>query len=65
VAHLWVESPTDRVETERAGVSALTSLFNTHPPLPDRIRAMEQAGGFRLSEHPPPDRPFAAELGLA
>jgi heat shock protein HtpX len=65
VAHLWVESPTDRVETTRTGVSALTSLFNTHPPLPDRIRAMEEAGGFRLSEHPPRDTPFAAELGLA
>jgi heat shock protein HtpX len=65
VAHLWVESPTDRVETDRSGVSALTSLFNTHPPLEDRIRAMEQAGGFRIGERLPPDTPFAAELGIA
>ena len=64
VAHLWVESPTDRVETERPGVSALTSMFNTHPPLADRIAAMEEAGGFRLAEQLPADVPFAAEMGL-
>jgi len=56
--------PTDRVETERPGVSALTSMFNTHPPLADRIAAMEEAGGFRLAEQLPADVPFAAEMGL-
>lgn len=65
VAHLWVESPTDRVETERAGVLALTTLFNTHPSLAARIAALEEAGGFRLDEQPPQDVPFAAEIGLA
>ena len=61
-AHLWVESPTDRVETARAGVSALSSLFNTHPPIDARIAALEEAGGFRLPERLPSDEPFWAEL---
>jgi heat shock protein HtpX len=64
VAHLWVESPTSRVETERTGVSALSTLFDTHPPLEQRIAALEEAGGFRLAETVPSDTPFAAELGL-
>jgi heat shock protein HtpX len=64
VAHLWVESPTDRVDSERRGVLALSSLFNTHPPLEQRIAALEEAGGFRLPEHLPADTPFAAELGI-
>ncbi len=63
-AHLWVESPTDRVQAERAGVSALSSLFNTHPPIPDRIAALEEAGGFRLPDRLPEAPPFAVELGL-
>jgi heat shock protein HtpX len=63
-AHLWVESPTDRVDSEQRGVLALSGLFNTHPPLPDRIEALEEAGGFRLSEGLPAGEPFAAELGL-
>jgi heat shock protein HtpX len=62
-AHLWVESPTDSVVTERTGVSALSSLFNTHPPIDERIAALEEAGGFRLPEGVPPDTPFWAELG--
>jgi heat shock protein HtpX len=62
VAHLWVESPTDRIETERSSVSALSGLFNTHPPLEARIAALEEAGGFRLPEQLPPDEPFAVEI---
>lgn len=65
VAHLWVESPTDRVETERSGVQALTRLFNTHPPLEARIAALEEVGGFQLGEELPRDVAFAAEMGLA
>ena len=65
VAHLWVESPTSRVETERRGVLALSSLFDTHPPLEARIAALEESGGFRLPEQLPSDEPFAAEVGLA
>jgi heat shock protein HtpX len=64
VAHLWVESPTDRVESDRSGVLALSSLFNTHPPLDARIAALEEAGGFRISEQLAPDAPFAVEMGL-
>ncbi len=63
-AHLWVESPTDRVESERPGVLEFTSWFNTHPPIRTRIAALEQAGGFRLPERLPADQPFAVELGL-
>jgi heat shock protein HtpX len=61
-AHLWVESPTDRIGTERGGVLELTSWFNTHPPIRTRIAALEEAGGFRLPERLPTDEPFALEL---
>jgi heat shock protein HtpX len=64
VAHLWVESPTDRVESERRGVIALSSWFNTHPPLAARIAALEEAGGFRVPDRLPPGEPFASELSL-
>jgi heat shock protein HtpX len=64
VAHLWVESPTSRVESERRGVLALSSLFDTHPPIEQRIAALEESGGFRLPERLPPHEPFAVELGL-
>jgi hypothetical protein len=52
------------VESERRGVLALSSLFDTHPPLDARIAALEESGGFRLPEQLPSDEPFAAELGL-
>ena len=64
VAHLWVESPTSRVESERRGVLALSSLFDTHPPIEQRIATLEESGGFRLPERLPADEPFAVELGL-
>lgn len=63
-AHLWVESPTDRVDSMRNGVLELSSWFNTHPPVRARIAALEDAGGFRLPDRLPADTPFAAELGL-
>jgi heat shock protein HtpX len=62
VAHLWVESPSDRIETESSSVSALSGLFNTHPPLEARIAALEEAGGFRLPDQLPAGEPFAVEL---
>ncbi len=65
VAHLWVESPTDRVESERRGVVALSSWFNTHPPLDARIAALQEAGGFQLPDRLPLDEPFGSELGIA
>ena len=64
-AHLWVESPTDRIDSERRGIVAMSGLFNTHPPLRTRIAALEEAGGFRLPERIPTHEPFAVELGLA
>jgi heat shock protein HtpX len=64
-AHLWVESPTDRIGSERGGVLEFTSWFNTHPPIRTRVAALEEAGGFRLPERLPPHEPFAVELGLS
>ena len=46
-AHLWVESPTDRVDSERRGVLALSGLFNTHPPL--RRQDRRARGSRRIS----------------
>jgi heat shock protein HtpX len=63
-SHLWVESPTDRVDSTRGGVLELSSWFNTHPPIKARIAALETAGGFRLPERLPADEAFAVELGL-
>jgi heat shock protein HtpX len=63
-AHLWVESPTDRVDSERRGVLALSTLFNTHPAMDARIAALEEAGGFALPEMLPADQPFGVEHGL-
>ena len=48
-AHLFIESPTRSV---RGPGAFLSGLFQTHPPLEDRIRALEEAGGFRLEGLP-------------
>ena len=48
-AHLFIESPTRAV---RGPGAFLSGLFQTHPPLEDRIRALEEAGGFRLEGLP-------------
>ena len=63
-AHLWVESPTDRIDWKREGVLELSSWFNTHPPIKARISALERAGGFRLADRLAQDEPFGAEMGL-
>jgi heat shock protein HtpX len=60
VAHLWIESPTSRVEDAPPGGSALAGLFDTHPPLASRIHALEEAGGFQLPETLPTEEPFLA-----
>ncbi len=45
VAHLYIENP----QNQATGVStAFRGMFDTHPPLEDRIRRLEEAGGFRL-----------------
>jgi heat shock protein HtpX len=48
-AHLFIESPTRSVQGPG---NFLAGLFQTHPPLEDRIHALEQAGGFRLDALP-------------
>jgi heat shock protein HtpX len=45
VAHLYIENP----QNQATGVStAFRGMFDTHPPLEDRIARLEEAGGFRL-----------------
>ena len=45
-AHLYIESP---LRDHAALRSSLGGLFDTHPPLEDRIKALEQIGGFQLA----------------
>jgi heat shock protein HtpX len=47
-AHLYIEGPLRKASGPRA---LLGGLFDTHPPLADRIAALEKLGGFTL----PPD----------
>ena len=63
-AHLWVESPTDRISSNAEALIEFTSWFNTHPPTRTRIAALEEAGGFHLPERLPADAPFASQLGV-
>ena len=49
-AHLWIESPLDREEGHQQ--AKLNSLFNTHPPLSERINILRQLEGL-----PPWDGP--------
>ena len=44
-AHLWVESPTERVGSEGSGILEFSSWFNTHPPMRSRIAALEEVAG--------------------
>jgi heat shock protein HtpX len=60
VAHMWIESPTSRVQDAPVGGSALAGLFDTHPPLASRIEALEQSGGFTLPDPLPAEQPFMA-----
>jgi heat shock protein HtpX len=46
VAHLYIENPLNQASGARGTMRA---LFDTHPPLPDRIARLEEAGGFRLA----------------
>lgn len=52
-AHLYIESP---LVKGRGLTGSLGGLFQTHPPLDDRIRVLEEAGGFTL------DRSFLATV---
>jgi heat shock protein HtpX len=45
-AHLYIESPL----RDHVGLrSSLGGLFDTHPPLEDRIRVLQELGGFSLT----------------
>ena len=43
-AHLWIESPLDREQGHQG--AKLNSLFDTHPPLSERIDALRQLEGL-------------------
>ena len=46
VAHMFIESPM----RQSSGIgSTWKGLFDTHPPLNERIRVLEESGGFRLA----------------
>lgn len=49
-AHLWIESPLDREEGHEQ--AKLNSLFNTHPPLADRINTLRELEGLDPWEGP-------------
>ena len=58
-AHLYIESPL----RDNVGLrSSLGGLFDTHPPLEDRIHRLEEAGGFDI---PDPGAARAVTLPLA
>jgi heat shock protein HtpX len=49
-AHLYIESPL----RDNVGLrSSLGGLFDTHPPLEDRIHRLEEAGGFDIPDPAP------------
>ena len=52
-AHLYIEGPLRKASGPRA---IFSGLFDTHPPLEDRIARLEQIGGFTL----PPESPAPA-----
>jgi heat shock protein HtpX len=52
-AHLYIESPL----RDNVGLrSSLGGLFDTHPPLEDRIHRLEDAGGFDIPDPEPLDQ---------
>jgi heat shock protein HtpX len=50
MAHLWIESPLER----QAKGSWLNGLFDTHPPLSERIAALQVLEGAAAPGEPPP-----------
>jgi heat shock protein HtpX len=56
-AHLWIESPIARQANGKASKRGawLNRLFDTHPPLEDRIRALQEAeAGGKLPQDASP-----------
>jgi heat shock protein HtpX len=66
-AHLWIESPLDREDGHEQ--AKLNSLFNTHPPLSERINTLRELEGLPPWEGPnrqvPPAPPGAQVPGGA
>ena len=72
-AHLWIESPIARAKSEGAtkGGAWLNRMFDTHPPLEERIAALkdnalgyaEEAPQVDPGEPPPPTDYFATDPG--
>ena len=52
-AHLWIEQPMPRRRRARAGCRWLNRLFDTHPPLEERIAAAAGAVSDPHAMHPP------------
>ena len=48
-AHLWIESP---LRDNKGMRSSLAGMFDTHPPLQERIDRLQQMGGFTLPPIP-------------
>jgi heat shock protein HtpX len=46
-AHMYIESPLNQASGLRG--TGFAGLFSTHPPLEERIKRLEEAGGFHLS----------------
>lgn len=53
-AHLWIESPLDREEGHEQ--ARLNGLFNTHPPLSERINTLRELEGLPPWEGPTRDQ---------
>jgi heat shock protein HtpX len=63
-AHLWIESPLDREEGHQQ--AKLNSLFNTHPPLSERINTLRELEGLPAWDGPDPTaRPTPPPAGTA
>ena len=48
-AHLWIESP---LRDNKGLRSSMSGLFETHPPLQERINRLQEMGGFTLPDVP-------------
>lgn len=48
-AHLWIESP---LRDNHGMRSSIAGLFDTHPPLQERIDRLQEMGGFQLPPIP-------------
>ena len=55
-AHLYIESP---LRDHKGLRSSLGGMFDTHPPLEDRIAVLEKLGGFTLPA--PASQPATAQ----